>query len=133
MKVVLHLLRNASGLTSLLTGGSNGIYVGKAKQGVSAPYIVVTEQGRESYRTSDSGADLMKFDYRVFIFGNNIEEVQNIRGQVNNILDYASKTTHDGDVLHSSYLIDTDLLALTEDNIDYYLLELIYEIILTTN
>ena len=132
MKAVLSILRSASGVTSLLTGGSNAIYGVTAKQTQKAPFIVVMENMIEPYNSRDSGINTAKMLYRVFLFAHDLPKIKEIESAVVTALDNIGLVTYDGETIQSCYLESTRVDIERTDNLDYYMEEMNFEAIINT-
>ena len=123
-------MRNASGVTSLLTGGANAIYAITAKSSQKAPFIVVAENMIEAYNTRDSGAQTCKMLYRVFLFAHDLPKIKQIESAVITAIDNADWTVYDTEELQSCYLESTRVDIDRVDNLEYYMNEMNFEAII---
>ena len=130
MKAVVHILRNAAGVTTLLNGGGNAIYVGHAVQDQEPPYITVESSVIDNYLRKDSGRDLIKESYDVFIYSRSYGESKAIAAAVESALDFVTPGTYNGQVVSSGRLVAEESQSTIEENIHYWLITQRYELML---
>lgn len=140
MKAVINILRNASGLTDLLTlpktSGAvkaDAIYIGHAIQDQEPAYITIESNIIDHYGKKDAGASLIKENYSVNIYDTGYASAKAIAKQVEAALDYASAGQYNGQVLSGSRLVNESSLNSVEENNEYWLIQQDYEIILSAD
>lgn len=131
MEAINKILRDASGLTALLSGGADAIYIGHAVQDQAPPYITLESRIIDPFVVKEQAAGVVKEQYEVFIFSKGFGAGDAVAKQVIIALDNVTGGTYNTQDLSSCKLIDRNNISDTEVNDDKWLIILIFESMLT--
>ena len=124
-------MRNAAGLTALLTGGEDAIYIGHAVQDKKAPYITIESRIIDPFIVKEQAATLIKEQYDIFIYAQGFASGDAVAKQVNVALDNVATGTYNGQALSSCKQMDRNNISDTEVNDDKWLIVMIFETMMT--
>lgn len=134
MRAVHWILRNASGLTSLLqapttagTTGADAVYIGHAIQDQEPAYVTIDADTVDNFIDKDGGRTFIKESYTVFVYGRSYGEVKDIGIQIEAALDGVSAGVYNSQTIHSCRLVNESSLNTIEENVHYWLLTQVYE------